>query len=279
MGALFYFGAVGAQVPQTQIKEITDNRTTGNFFGGLKVELAFVGDGIHDARGIRTLQVNKAIDNTGRSLIKAAEPNPLHPYNYSALGTGFSKTELSLLNPSRSASSLQELSGQAIYHVPSREPNSIIIISSLVKQYGKPIAALEKKGVQLVVLDRATADLLKSRKQNSQPGANLPPPKNDGEKLADGMIGMLTRFGMAFSSVGEGDIQFVLNDPKSVVVDLELRDGKGQKIATGSRMFSNSLYTVSPSQPLPSDVQLAVYTATPKSVVSVPFKLSGVALP
>lgn len=280
MGALLYCGIATAQVPQTQVKEITDTRTTGSFFKGLKVELAFVGDGIHDARGLRALRVNKATDNTGRSLVKNEEKSPLHPYHYAALGSGFSKTELSLHNPSRSASALQELSGEALFHVPDRDPASVIVVKSLPAQFGKPIPALEKKGVRLVVLDRAASEQLKARNQQRQPGASLPPAKNGGEKMADELVGLFSRLGQAFSTLSEGDIQFLLDDPQSVVVDLELRDGTGKKIATPSRMFFNSAqYTVSPAHALPPDAQLAIYTATPKSIVSVPFRLSGIALP
>jgi|GEM_PF-2892520 len=59
--------SAGAQV-QTQLGDVKDSRTTGQFFGGLTVNIKLLGDSVADAESIRTV-INTAVDDTGRDLI------------------------------------------------------------------------------------------------------------------------------------------------------------------------------------------------------------------
>ena len=55
--------------------DITDRRRNDNLFTGLEVELKLTGDAAGGVRGARAL-VQKAADDTGRSLLKETEKTP-----------------------------------------------------------------------------------------------------------------------------------------------------------------------------------------------------------
>lgn len=51
------------------VTEVTDNRTTGQFFAGAEIKLSLVGDVLAEVRGVRKIQIAKAVDSSGRNLI------------------------------------------------------------------------------------------------------------------------------------------------------------------------------------------------------------------
>src|ERR1044071_7173892 len=57
------------------VNEVSDRRTTGQFFAGSEIKLKLVGDGLADIRGVRRIQISRAADDTGRNLIKEEKTN------------------------------------------------------------------------------------------------------------------------------------------------------------------------------------------------------------
>jgi len=138
-----------AQV-QTQLGDVKDSRTTGQFFGGLEVKIKLLGDSVADAESIRTV-INTAVDDTGRDLVDHEKEQ-----NKFVTRDGQSRQiwelNLNLKNPMRKATTIKELTGEADLFVPKNDPDSIVKVDDFQKQGGQPIAspALSAAGIAVI---------------------------------------------------------------------------------------------------------------------------------
>jgi hypothetical protein len=229
--------------------DITDSRTTGQFFKELKVEFKLGGDAVFDAFSIGTPVFTTAKDDTGRSLLKDDKTESLlwtmQPRQKKA-DTETATAEL--VNPARKASTVT-LEGTIPVYSPSRDPAAIVTLQKVSAYFGKPIAI--KGGGSLT---------FKGKEKDKNP-------------ISGAMFGM----------GGGNGVEFQLSDPKGQLVRMEFlsADGKVIEIVGRSRFTINGVdsYSYSFKEPLPEDASLKVYFATPKSMLNVPFKFDSVALP
>jgi len=263
-----------AQV-QTQLGDVKDSRTTGQFFGGLEVKIKLLGDSVADAESIRTV-INTAVDDTGRDLIDhEKQKNEFVKKN----GQSQQSWELSvnLKNPTRKATAIKELTGKADLLVPKNDPDSIVKVDDFQKLGGQPIAspALSAAGIEIVAYTKEQADAEKAKQAEE---AKKNPKANIGEAIA-GVFGEMFNMGG-----GPNSITVQLKDPKEMVADVEFQDESGHKIKGNGWSSSGDIKTKASKtynfqSKLPDSTRLVIYLATPKSVVTVPLTLKDVFLP
>ena len=136
------------------VGEVSDKRTTGEFFSGLELKLLLAGPELADAKGVR-VTVDSATDDTGKNLVdpkRAAFSDDFKPLE-EPFGLGPNKKKgtyeiaLALVNPLRTAKTVK-LAGKAELMSPKADPASIVT-ASVAKAAGKPLvdAALKAAGV------------------------------------------------------------------------------------------------------------------------------------
>jgi hypothetical protein len=272
-----------AQTPpvSVMVTEVTDNRTTGKFFAGAKLELSLVGDALADVRGIRSVRVTKAVDDTGRNILKPKKTQTTAPFSFERnkhRGAAIHKT-LKFLNPSRKASTIKAIDGMIELYAPDKDPESVVTINNLMRHTGKPLAApaLAKHKISITVFTKTQFEKMKQarkaarEKQKNDKGAA----KYLGNALADAFKQMFS----GFMRMDENDLAFAINDPTNSLVDIEVRDENGTPAKHSGRTSSGSTYIVSyKKKPAPGS-QLVLYLATPASIIRTPLALRNVVLP
>jgi hypothetical protein len=262
-----------AQV-QTQLGDVKDSRTTGQFFAGLEVEIKLLGDPLADALFMKTA-VKTAVDDTGRDLVDyEKEKNEFEKLNTS--GGQNTKVTLKLKNPARKAGAIKELSGEVELFVPKNDPDSVMKLEGFQKLGGKPIVspALSTAGIEITTFTKEQSDAIKAKKAEDAKKASK---ANLGEAISEAFGEM---FGMGG---GPNDITVQMKDPNQKLVGMEFQDANGRKInSNGSSGWSNKdkqMKTYHFDSKLPETTRLVIYLSTPKSVVKVPFALTNVFLP
>lgn len=253
---------------QPQVGDISDNRTTGQFFRGMEIELKLVGDDLSDIAGIRT-KITSAVDETGKSIVD----NEKSSEEFEQLGKFGSNNsvKIKLSNPARKASTVKQLAGTLELYMPNKDPESTIALP--LAQGGKPATApaLVSNGIELTVMTKAQYDA--KRKQEEEEAKK--------KALAQGMPeSMLEAFGGMFGgSDNENSIYINLKDPKSKIIGFKLIDEAGKEIDGNGSMSSGDTRTLYFSNKIPEKAALQVQVATNKAVSSVPFDFQNVALP
>lgn len=263
--ALATCGAALAQ--QVSVTEISDKRTTGKFFAGLDIKLSVVGPGLADSRGLRRVRLDKAIDDTGRNLLRE-EKFPRGPFDgeVAAPRGDALDFELSLANPARQARTLQEVTGYVELHTPQKDPKSVLTFGPLPSLYGKklPLPAPLSSRLGIIPVDKALYDEM--RKANA--GAS-----GGGGELVQALKSLFGT-GMDADAVG-----FIIQGDLADVLAIEVTDAQGKVLKHAGRMTSGSFTAVTyPGGPGPQ-ARLRVYLATPQSVVRIPIQLKAVVLP
>jgi hypothetical protein len=254
------------QAQQVSVSEISDKRTTGKFFAGLDIKLSVVGAGVADSKGLRRVRLDKAIDDTGRNLLREERfvKTAFDAEIVSPKGDALD-LELSLANPSRQAKTVQEISGYAELHTPQKDPKSVLIFGPLSSLYGKklPLPAALAGKLGIIPVNKALYEEM--RKANAS--------ATDGGDLVKALRQM-------FSGTMDAEaLGFIVNGDMNEIVAIDVTDAQGKSLQRQGRFTSGGLTAINfPGGPAPSSL-IKVYLATPQSVVKVPIQLKSISLP
>ncbi|MES2657432.1 MAG: hypothetical protein V4689_02380 [Verrucomicrobiota bacterium] len=225
-----------------RVGEVSDKRTTGEFFSGLEIKLLVSGPELADAKGLR-VKIDSATDDTGKSLIKtdkrsmfADKFEPLkEPFGPGKKQKGEFEIGIDLANPPRTAKTVAII-GKLEVMSPNADPTSVVT-ASVAKVAGTPLDEPTLKAAGVEITFKA--------------------PKGD-------------------------EFSYELKDPESKVATVEFcsADGKPLKSNGSSSMgFGKSKnVSVTLTNP-PADVTAKIYLITAKSVIILPIKLDAITLP
>lgn len=222
--------------------EISDKRTTGEFFSGLEIKLLISGPEMAQAKAMRCV-IDKATDDLGTDLLKGRKESfregefaPLEkPFGAKAQKANEFETTVNLANPPRNAKTFT-VSGKIELVSPSADPASVVE-ADLSKVAGKALdaPAVKAAGVEIT----------------------FEKPKDD-------------------------EITYKLKDPGKKVAAVEFfgADGKVLKTNGWSSFGFGATKTCTVTIPnLAGQVSARIQLLTDKSLVSVPVKLEKTALP
>ena len=254
-----------AQV-QTQLGDVQDSRTTGQFFGGLKVQIKLFGDIVGDVKSMRA-NVNTAVDDTGRDLVNHEKQDvEFKCYN---INGGQNYWELNLKNPARKAGTIKEISGEFELFTPKNDPDCVVKVNDFKKAGGKPIESpvLATARIEVTTYTQAQRDAWKASKKEG----------NIGDALSEA-------FGSMFGGKsGPNDITVQIKDPAKKIIQIEFQDADGKKIRengwSGRTIEETLLRTYHFNSELPETSRLVMQVITPKSVIKAPFALKDIFLP
>jgi hypothetical protein len=254
------------------VGDITDRRRNDNVFSGLEVELKLAGESADGVRGARAV-VQKATDDTGRSLLKDSEKTPDFE---KASGDAPPTLKLDLRNPARRATKIKEISGQVELFLPARDSGSTAKVDRFQAGMDKPISAgpLKAAGAEVTVVSRKTYDAEKKKDDERK--------KKEAESagIAGAMVSVFSGlFEGLWGDIGENDVLIKVDDKGKKVFGVDVYDAAGKKIDDSGSMTIGSFRILKFTEKLPADASLRIYLMTPKSMVTAPFNLKDVALP
>lgn len=259
------------------VSEVSDRRTTGQFFAGSEIKLKLVGDALGDIRGVRRIQITKAVDDTGRNLVTDEKISSAGPFGFERIGKVSSQIEqtVKLGNPARKASVIKEIIGNIELYAPQKDPNATVTVKNFTAQIGSPLALpdLRQKNIEITVLNKVQYE--KMKKENDERAAK----KTPSPEIADALVNVFKQLFSGFMRVGENDLAFIINDPNSALVDIEINDEHGVAYKRGGRMSSERIHVLSFDRKIDDKAQLVIFLATPKSITKVPLLLRDILLP
>jgi hypothetical protein len=252
------------------VNEVKDTRTTGEFFGGLEMDLKPVGDDLSDVYSLRPL-ITKALDDSGRNLMA----DDTKKTEFAKMDrSGRSTIRIKLKNPARKASVIKELSGELEMFVPGRDRKSTSVITNFLSKTGRKLSdpALKDAHVDIAILTKAEYDKIAKRAKEEQSAAAA-------KELGDAMVKAFSTLFGSLMEVGENSIILSIKDTEKKVIDIEFFDVSGEKIENQGSMTMADTKVFQFDKPMPKDARMKIFLATSKSLVRVPFTLTDIALP
>lgn len=254
------------------VGDVTDRRRNDNLFASLEIELRLTGETSTAARGARAT-VEKAVDDTGRNLIK--EKSDSDDFAKSS-GDGAPALKVELRNPARRATKVRELTGHVELFVPERDPSAQARVAKFVSQMDRPIAspALKAAGAIVTVVSRKTYEAEKKkdaeRRRKEAEGAGI------AGAMANAFAGL---FEGLFGDIGENDVLVRVEDKGKKVFSVDVLDAAGKPIDGMGSMAVGDFWILKFADKLPADAALRIYVMTPKSLATENFALRDIALP
>lgn len=261
-----------------EVDEVIDNRmSAGVLTGSLELRVKLAGNGLDKTLAARVL-VNEARDDKGNALSTERLMDDFTPREYNS-GT----LQFSVGSPARAASSVT-LKGTVELFVPTRDPNAVVKIDKALAKLDTPLSHAKLKSAKLSMTPLSReghAARMKERKLDESKIAEI---RAEGKKrgVPEAEIEMAIEMAKAFDSMDESlpEGTVILAGTKADfdrVFRVEILGGDGKPLDTGSRGTTtrgeDSVMTLQPSAPVPSDAALQLYILTPKSTMSFPFEL------
>lgn len=266
--------AAGARV---LVSEVTDSRSSNDFFTKCELELIIMGNDVADSLGIRSVRVHYAADDTGR-ILSGEKPQGSGFFRFNEKKDHKMTTKIALKNPAREARFIESVKGEVELFKPDPNNGSQVIIKRFLDRPGKLIShsALKKNKVQVSYVTKEIYEAQKKREMENAKSKEL---EKFGQEFGEAFGKLFEGMFAGFMGDEKNSIHLVVNDPKNRIVDFAFIDAEGNRVKPMSRSNMKTLKTYG-FQELPSpDLQLVIYLATPQSVTMVPFSLDKVALP
>lgn len=266
--------AAGARV---LVSEVTDSRSSKDFFAKCELELIVMGNDVADSLGIRSVRIHYAADDTGRILSGKKSLAPGF-FNFNEEKDHKMTTKISLKNPSREARFIASIKGEIELFQPDPKNGSQATIKRFLDNPGKLVShpALMKNKVQVSYVTKEIYDAQKKHELENSKNKDM---EKFGQEFGEAFGKLFEGMFAGFMGDAKNSIHLVVNDPKNRIVDFTFMDGEGNRVKPMSRSNMKTLRTYG-FQELPSpDLQLVIYLATPEAVKVVPFSLDKVALP
>jgi hypothetical protein len=271
---------LAASLSAQTVRQVNDRRTKGSFSQlTITIELPKVKAG--DVAASRVL-VAAAVDDTGRNLVDASEPEPRFESRgrMAALDAELAARPATVLvtlkSPDRKATRVKEVRGNVELYMPGRDPNSVAEIPKFLSLSGKPMAnrALSANGVEITLLTPAQLDAERKRLGEAKRKAA----KESGYDAAD-IESVVTEYMKSLFATEEGEVLLRIKDPSKRIQEISYVDAGGEAKHVSMRDASGlTLLSTWEGKPQP-DWKLRVSMTTAKNVVRQPFALTDVALP
>ncbi|HEV8118410.1 MAG TPA: hypothetical protein VGQ32_07790 [Thermoanaerobaculia bacterium] len=263
---------------------VEEERYSDSKFGGLTVELQLTGDAVKDVKALRT-KVKSARDDRGTSLYKPSkEDRPSDFQEFSVSTRPGPRFQLSM--PPREASTI-DVSGEVELFIPSRDPDTKMTVEGFLNRLDKPIATPALKAAKAEITPLSAA-AYKARQAGNKPKKEDIIAEGKKHGASEEEIKQALAMIEAFASLGgeeptENSVLLETKDPDGRIISIDVVGADGKDLHSGSRGSQggreSKLMKIDLSSKPPADAALLVTLRTPKSVVTVPVNLKGVALP
>lgn len=251
---------------------VRDYRSTNQSGSNLKIKLKLIDYNSSALRGIRVV-VNSAHDNTGRNLLLPKDRKD----HFKTVNSSTKRAEISvkLKNPVRKAVTIREITGKLQLFMPDRDPSASVLIRKFMKSPGRPItnAVLTGAGIVFTVLTKREYESLEKEEEKKIEEAARK------QGLTQEAIPVFRGFLEGFFQSGDNALFFRISDPSSNLIDMDVLDAEGRIIHNCGYSKSDELMALNYCKAIPEDASLRLYLKTEKSVVSIPLRLSDIALP
>lgn len=274
----------GAEDIKVAASTVEDQRSSDGRMGSLTIELALSGGLVAEVKALR-VRVKSARDDLGTVLHKPGKDEK--PGEFEEFSTDrHPGPQLRLASPSRDASTV-DVAGEVELFLPARDSGTKQRFEAFLGRLDKPLPspALKTARVEITPL---SPEMYKTRQQQNKPTKEQIIAEGKKQGVADAEIKQALEMMEALSSLSgeepsEESVLLETKDPDARIISLDVVKRDGSELRAPSRGSSGGrdvkLIKIDLAEKPPGDAALIVTLRTPKSIVTVPLNLKGVALP
>ncbi len=263
---------------------VEDQRSSDDRFGGLSIELLLKGSGVAEVKALR-VKLKSARDGAGTVLYTPEKEEKAKDFEeYDA--NRHPGPEVRLASPSRDASTV-DVAGEVELFLPARDPNTKQRFDGFLAGLDKPITSTTLKSAKVEITPLSAAQY-KGRQEKNRPSKEEIAAEGKKHGASEAEIQQAIKLMDALSSLSgeapsENSILLETKDPEGRIIRIDVVGPDGAELHAPSRGSTggreSKMVKIDLSEKPPADAALVVTLRTPKSLVTVPLDLRGVALP
>lgn len=263
---------------------VEEERSSDGRAGGLAVGLRVTGGSVAEVQAIRW-RVKSARDDRGSNLYMASKDDKPREFEEFAPDRR-QEPRLALSSPAREASSI-DVAGEVELFVPARDPAARQRFAGFLGRLDRPLAGSALKSAKLEITPLTAAVYTERERQNRPSREDI---FAEGRKhgVSETEIKQAVALVEALSAMGgeapgENSVLVEAKDPDGRLISVDVVGADGQELRAPSRGSTGlrevKLFRIDLAEKPPADAVLVVTLRTSRSVVTVPFRFQGVALP
>ena len=264
-----------ATLVDVAVHRVNDRRTAGHF-AQLDIVLELPKIKAAEVAASRVI-VTAATDETGLDLVDRERATYLDPNQRPGADPSTPATvSLTLKNPSRTATKVDEVRGEIELYMPSKDPNSVAEIPKFLSFSGKPIAhkALEANGVEIALISPEQLEAEKKRLGDAK-RKEYADDGYEGETLDS----VVSYYMDSLLTVEPSDVVVRIEDPSERIQEIVYVDSAGETRRASKREEEGFTILSTWGEAPQPDWKIRVSMRTDKNLVRHQFVLKDVALP
>lgn len=267
---------------RAKVATVQDRRSSGSF-ARCTVGIELPDYPAHEVAAVRVV-VATAVDDTGAVLVPDEPPAGLEPSQRGQMGKPDGDRPAppalvfaELKNPSRTAKSLKELSGEIELFVPARDPNGAAKLPKFLSLAGKPVSnpALKANGVEISILTKAQVAAERKKAEEAERARLKKEGYDDAEAIASSVESAL----WSFPKGEDNEVVLRVKDPKGAIQEIKAFDGEGNRMFAGGSDEAGLRVLKFWGDPPKPDWSLVVELRTEKNLLRHTFAFRDLPLP
>jgi len=272
--AIILVTSSAANAVTPQVGDVSDRRTTGQFFNDLEVEMKLQGEDVADIRYVK-VNIEEAKDDTGKDLIKTDRSMTFtDKYTEISEFNSAKNLKINLKNPSRKAVTF-DVKGTINTVIPAKDPTSIVSIKKISSSTGKAIENPVLKAAKIEFKILTDADLQKIKDEEKKKSEEAA--KKQG--VAPSMVSMFQQVFMGDGAIKPNQLRVSKSDPDSRLVSFKILKVDGKEVRSNGWSGQEEMRVYGFSEDIPQDATIELIVATDKAMEKIPFAFTSVYLP
>lgn len=241
--------------------QVSDSRSTGDFFKGLEIEMKVMGELVENSKAIK-LNIISAIDDSGKNLLRDDYKSE---YTFFKNHDGSGQTiKIKLKNPYRKSTIIKELKGNII---------SIVEINNFLEKSGSNIfsKATDNGILKITLLTKDDYEKFKNSKEKEI--------ESETGKIGKCIYEAFKSLFGSFTSVDENSVIMNIQDKMGKIIFIEFLSPEGSIIRHSGKTTINDIHIFDFEEKLDKKSTLKIYSETNDSLCTYPLNVTDIVLP
>lgn len=255
---------------RTSITQVSDSRSTGDFFKGLEIEMKVMGELVENSKAIK-LNIISAIDDSGKNLLRDDYKSE---YTFFKKHDGSGETiKIKLKNPYRKSTLIKELKGNIIFFIPQNDYSSIVEINNFLEKSGSNIfsKATDNGILKITLLTKDDYEKFKNSQEKEI--------ENETGKIGKCIYEAFKSLFGSFTSVDENSVIMNIQDKMGKIIFIEFLSPEGSIIRHSGKTTINDIHIFDFEEKLDKKSTLRIYSETNDSLCTYPLNVTDIVLP
>ena len=261
--------AFGQRVNVTKVSE--SRSTEDSYFGNrTEIGISVSGDEVRRHKFVRVSKITKATDDQDFDLIGEKDYT-----DYAEIEGNSASLTMYLLNASRKAETIKEVTGSLTLFAPTEANGGIIKVKNMGSQTNKDLVPKDKD-LDIVYLTKESYEKFTQDEKNKREAELKKQPK-EMQELAKGLMGLVDAF--SFTDWSYPQVNLMIKGDVSKIVSLSVQKPTGEELSSNGSSTTSNLKTYFFGEEVKSNYTLVLTVEVAGATKTIPLNLKNIELP